>query len=488
MVNHFTPVLWAPDPFRIPWEDGEIREVLNRIPDQENPYPVYRRSAGRDTSMKNSGIRISRSGISLIVIILCCAGTMVCPAMGGERFISGSPDLSATINGANEFYPATEVNVPVNIQNSGLIEYVISQPNLLTPADLPNTAKLMTVQLFAGGAPLSVLSDPQMVGDLLGGHTLLVNFKVRTDPDAAAGTYILPMNVHYTYLAHADQYGQDTLQYFYETRDVTLDIPLKIKPEIILQVISAEPEEVNVGTEGFVHLVLENIGNEDGTEAVVVLSPVGNSPIQPVASSVYVGDFPMKSQIDLRYKVAVSNSAEPGTYPVSVTVNYKNQDGIFVSSAPAVVGIPVKGKIRFTVVSVPDEVNPGTQDVLEVTYRNTGSAPVFSAQARIYTQDPFTTSDDVSYLGDMAVGENATARFKVTVNQKATLKEYALDSEILYRDALDNDQVSDRITVPVDVVGLTGILALLYNPYFIGILVVVVIVAILLIRRRRKKR
>ena len=105
--------------------------------------------------MKNSGIRLSRSGISLIVIILCCAGMMVFPAMGGERFISGSPDLSATINGANEFYPATEVNVPVNIQNSGLIEYVISQPNLLTPADLPNTAKLMTVQLFAGGAPLT---------------------------------------------------------------------------------------------------------------------------------------------------------------------------------------------------------------------------------------------------------------------------------------------------------------------------------------------
>ncbi len=438
--------------------------------------------------MKNSGIRISRSGISLIVFILCCAGIVISPAMGGERFISGSPDLSATINGANEFYPATEVNVPVNIQNSGLIEYVISQPNLLTPADLPNTAKLMTVQLFAGGAPLTVLSEPQMVGDLLGGHTLLVNFKVRTDPDATAGTYILPMNVHYTYLAHADQYGQDTLQYFYETRDVTLDIPLRIKPEIILQVVSAEPEEVNVGTEGFVHLVLGNIGNEDGTEAVVMLSPVGNSPVQPLASSVYVGDFPMKSEIDLRYKVAISSSAEPGTYPVNVVVNYKNQDGIFVTSAPAVIGIPVKGKIRFTVVSTPNQVYPGSQDVLEVTYKNTGSAPVNSAQARIYTQDPFTSTDDTSYLGDMAVGETKTASFAVTVDQKATVKEYTQDSEIRYRDSLDNDQVSDRIPVPVDVVNRTGIMALLYNPYFIALLVVAVIVAVLLVRRMRKKR
>jgi hypothetical protein len=438
--------------------------------------------------MKRQGIRISRSGIFLIAIIICCAGIFVSPVMAGERYISGSPDLSATIKGANEFYPATEVNVPVNIQNSGLIEYVISQPNLLTPADLPNTAKLMTVQLYAGGAPLTVLSDPQMVGDLKGGDTLLVNFKARTNPDAAAGTYILPMTVHYTFLSHADQYGQDMLQYFYETKDETLNIPLKIKPEIILQVISAEPEEVNVGTEGFVHLVLENIGNEDGTEAVVVLSPVGTSPVQPVASSVYVGDFNMRSQINLRYKVSVQDSAEPGTYPVNVVVNYKNQDGVFVTSAPAVIGIPVAGKIRFSVVSTPNQVYPGTQDVLEITYKNTGSAPVNSAQARIYTQDPFTTTDDVSYLGDMIVGETKVARFEVTVDQKATAKEYALDSEMSYRDSLDNDQVSDRIPVPVDVVNRTGILALLYNPYFIALLAVVVIVAVLLLRRMRKKR
>lgn len=219
-----------------------------------------------------------------------------------------------------------------------------------------------------------------------------------------------------------------------------------------------------------------------------MLAPVGNSPVQPVGGSVYIGDFPMKSMIDLKYKISVSNNAEPGTYPVNVTVNYKNQDGVFVTSAPAVTGVPVKGKIRFTVVSPPAGVNPGTRDVIEITYQNTGSAPVYGAQARIFTQDPFTTSDDMSYLGDMAVGDTRTARFKVTVNQKATLKEYALDSEIRYRDALDNDQVSDRIRVPVSVVGLTGIMALLTNPYFIVILVLVVIVALYQVRKQRKKR
>lgn len=188
--------------------------------------------------------------ITLILIALVASGVLVSPVMAGERYISGTPYISATIYGANEFYPGTVVNLPVNIQNSGLIQYVFSQPTLLTPADLPNTAKLMTVELGPGDAPVTVLSDPQMAGDLKGSANLLVNFKVRTDPDASAGTYSLPLRVHYTYLAHADQYGQDVLQYFYETKDVTLGIPFKIKPEIIIEVISAEPEEVNVGIGG----------------------------------------------------------------------------------------------------------------------------------------------------------------------------------------------------------------------------------------------
>jgi len=434
--------------------------------------------------MRRTGSRFV--GILAILVCICCVCSV--PAMAGTRFISGSPTLSATVNGANEFSPGTETTIPVVIQNSGLIEFEFTYPTTLTPADLPNTAKLMTVTLTPGEAPVTILSDPQMVGDLMGGAQTVVNFKVRIAPDAQAGTYNLPLMVHYTFLSYADQYGQDTLQYFYKTKDVILELPIQVQPEILLEVISVDTGHITVGTEGFVTVQIQNRGHENGTDAVLMLAPAKNSPVMPSVGSVYIGDFPEGSTVTVPFKVAVSANGEAQTYPMNLTVLYKNENGNFVSSDPVVIGIPIFSKIRFEVVSSPPEVTPGGQHRLTIEYKNTGSAPVYSAQARMYTVDPFTTGDDTSYLGTMVPGETRTAVFEVTVDTSATVKSYSLDSEIRYRDALDNDQVSDRIPVPVSVVAPTGIQALLANPGVIAVIVIGALALVFLLRTRWKKR
>lgn len=428
------------------------------------------------------------SRIIIIFAVLSICTVCAVPAMAGTRYMSGSPELTAAVSGANEFFPGTETTIPVAIQNSGLIEYEFTYPTTLTPADLPNTAKLMTITLDPGGAPVTILSDPQMVGDLKGGSQMMVNFKVRIDPDAPAGRYLLPLLVHYTYLAYADQYGQDALQYFYKTKDTTLDLPIEINPEIQLDVVSVDCGHITVGTEGFVTVQIRNNGHENGTDAVLMLSPAPNSPARPSVGSVYIGDFPAGSTVTVPFKVSVSVEGEAQEYPMDLSVYYRNENGNFVYSDPVVIGIPVYGKIRFVVVSSPPEVNPGGERLLSIEYENAGSATIYSAQARIYAVDPFTTSDDTAYIGTLAPGESGTAVFKVTVQSTATEKAYSLDSEIRYRDALDNDQVSDRITVPVSIVAPTGIAAYLANPVVIGIIVIVVLAAVLLLRTHMKRR
>ena len=421
-----------------------------------------------------------------ILVCICCLWSG--PAMAGTKVLSGSPVLSATVSGANEFSPGTETTIPVVIQNSGLIEFEFTYPTTLTPADLPNTAKLMTLTLSPGDAPVTILSDPQMVGDLPGGDQMMVHFRSRIAPDAPAGSYNLPLMVHYTYLAHADQYGQDSLQYYYQTKDVTLDLPIQIKPEILLDVVSLDTGQIPVGAEGFVTVGLRNQGHENGTDAVLVLAPAPNSPVQPSVGSVYIGDFPAGSVVTVPFKVAVSANGEAQNYPVNLTVQYKDQNGNFIVSAPVVIGIPVSARIAFDVVSPPPEVTPGGQHLLTVEYKNAGSSTVYSAEARIYAIDPFTTSDDTSYLGTLEPGETGTAVFEVTVDSAATVKSYSLDSEIRYRDALDNDQVSLRIPVPVSVVAPTGFQALLASPGIIAVIIIGVIALIFILRTRWKKR
>ncbi|MDP3522826.1 MAG: CARDB domain-containing protein [Hydrogenophaga sp.] len=424
--------------------------------------------------------------ISCILLILCAC--LIAPAMAGTKYTAGSPELSAYISGTHEFSPGKEVPLTIVIENTGLNEFKFVQSGIVDRDDLPNTAKFLTVRLQPGDAPLVVKSDPQMLGDLKGATSANAIFTTKINADAPAGTYILPLNLSYTYLYTAEQYGVDTIQYSYKTVNRYVNIPIKIKPDVSIDVLSAVPEHLNVGTEGYVNMKIKNTGSDNGSKSIVKIIRNGNSPIIPTDSSVYIGEFPAGSTVDCKYKVSVSSEAQKQTYPVDVVVVYQNNEGDFVTSRSDTVGVPVGGKADFAVTSPPAEMNPGNKKVISVEYKNTGDTTVKSAQARISAVAPFTSNDDVAYIGDLKPGESRTVSYVMSVERSATIKEYGLDSEIRYRDELDNTYISDTMKVKVKVSSPAGATALLSNPIYLSILIAVIIGAIYLVYHFRKKQ
>ncbi|MDD1653004.1 MAG: S-layer protein, partial [Methanomicrobiales archaeon] len=292
---------------------------------------------------------------------------------------------------------------------------------------------------------------------------------------AAAGTYELPVRMQYTYLESAEQFGEDTVRYFYTEKDETIPLTIRIKPDVDLWVKESTPEHLNVGTEGYLTLQVRNNGTEHARNAIMKLSQNDDSPLVPTDSSVYIGDYPPGAEASVRFKVSVSSNAEAESYPVDLSLEYLDADGDTVTSDTVTVGVPVGGKIEFTVVSEPAQVNPGQKVVIPVEMKNTGAVTAYNAQARLSAVDPFTSNDDTAYLGDLAPGQTAVARFEITVDSGATPKSYGLDSEVRYRDALDNTQISDTMKVDINVVSPNGIVALLTNPIVISILIALVI-------------
>jgi hypothetical protein len=407
--------------------------------------------------------------------------------MAGTKYMAGSPKLSAYISGTNEFSPGKDVQLTIVIENTGLNEFKFIQSGIVDRDDLPNTAKFLTVALSSGTAPLVIKSDPQMLGDVKGAGSVNAVFSIKIKSDAAAGSYLLPLTLHYTYLYVAEQYGVDTIQYTYKQIDENIEIPINIKSDVSIDVLSAVPEYLNVGTEGYLNMKIKNTGSEDGTKAIVRILRNGNSPIVPTDSSVYIGDFPSGSIAECRYKVSISSDAERQTYPVDVVVVYKNNEGDFITSRSDTVGIPVGGKVDFLVISPSAEMNPGNKKIISVEYKNTGETTIYSAQSRISAVDPFTSNDDIAYLGDLKPGESALASYEVSVDRSATIKEYGLDSEIRYRDALDNTYISDTMKVKVNVTSSAGMTAVLSNPVYLSIIVAGIIGIVYLVYHYRKK-
>ncbi|WP_321505481.1 S-layer protein [uncultured Methanoregula sp.] len=432
-------------------------------------------------------IQTSRLLFFLFITGIALGFLITNPVSAGEQYQAGSPVLSASLAGTNEFSPGQEVKIPVTVKNTGLNEFKFVKTGIVSRDDLPNTAKFLTVSLEAGNSPFIIKSDPQMVGDLKASSTATSTFTARIPAGTPAGVYYLPVVLNYTYLYNAYQYGVDTIEYSYKTKTETLTIPVTIKPVFRTGIVSQEIQHLNAGTEGYITLVVRNTGNENAKRAIVMIARNAGSPITPTESSVYVGDFPANGTASCIFKASVAQDAEAQTYPLDVYVKYEDHNGDTVSSDIETIGIPVGKKIEFATIPDTRYIKPGEKKMIVVQYKNTGGATAYEASARISMVDPFTSNDDSAFLGDIAPGEIKTASFLVTADSTASVKEYGIDSEVRFRDALDNSVISDPIKVTLNVgTAKDAGTGLLSSPLVLGIIAVIIIAIGYVIYRKKR--
>jgi hypothetical protein len=410
---------------------------------------------------------------------------IIAPAEAAAKYMAGSPELSAYISGTNEINPGDVIQLKVVVENRGVNEFKFIQSSIIERDDLPNTAKFLTVSLASGDAPVTIKSDPQMLGDLKGSSIASAIFTLKVDPNAAQGSYNLPLILNYSYLYEAEQYGFDTIQYCYKARKESFSLPIKIRPELKIEVIASETEHLNAGTEGFVTLTVKNVGHENGKNAIIKIVRNDMSPVLPTSGSMYIGDFAVDQVVSSRFKVSISSDAEEQTYPLDILVNYENSEGEQVISDVETIGLSVGKKIDYTITSTPDIISPGQKKTITVTNANTGRATAYNVQARISAVDPFTSNDDTAFLGNLAPGETGVAIFEISLDKSATIKDYALDSEVRYRDALDNSLISDPMKVQITVEKENSLLS---NPLVLVVIAAAVILTGYGIYRQRAKQ
>jgi hypothetical protein len=389
----------------------------------------------------------SRCALISLALVFCCS----MPVMGVTTYLSEGPEMSAAILGTNEFSMGQDAVISVIVQNRGLNIDKFVMRGTIDREDVPTTAKMVTVGLLPGNAPIHVKSDPQNVGDLASQKTATVRIATKITSDVTEGEYTLPLTIRYLYLAASSQETADILQSDYRWKNETIPLTIKIKPSVKIEVLEAIPESISVGSGGYLRLMIKNAGHEDGKKATVRLIRNGNSPVIPTDSNVFIGDFPRNGTVTCRYKVAISREAENQTYPVDIAVFYENRDGDTVTSASDTIGVPVSGKLTFAVISDPISIPPGSEQVITVRYRNTGTQIAYHAQARLSAVDPFTSADNSASLGDLKPGDVATASYRISADSEAKAKDYPLDTEVRFRDALDNSQISDTFKVIVQI-------------------------------------
>ncbi|MFP4655255.1 MAG: COG1361 S-layer family protein [Methanohalobium sp.] len=255
------------------------------------------------------------------------------------------------------------------------------------------------------------------------------------------------------------------------------------------------------------------------TTAIGIVSTL-ESPHQSIkvkSSPQESGSLPPGEETDIppEFTIEIEENAKPGTYPLILNTLYGYQKNVQVSgdnvsngditnlevgiwydskSQNHTIPIRIEDEAEFDVTNVSADLRAGEEGVLTVTYENIGNQPVKDATVGITASDPFSTTDDQAFLGSLAPGESAEGVFNLNVDQTATSKMYAINSEIKYEDMDGDEQISDTQkvqvrTLPAITLGdqLNNHIGLVYILVLLALIGLAIIGYMKLVRGRKRK-
>jgi len=346
---------------------------------------------------------------------------------GHKGWIGVSILNTGTETAKNAVAILTQISQSKGIQASGL-PGITQIPSSLPQGMIPPQTQQISPPEKQGGDQLSAF-----IGDLPPGKTAVARFRVKLDTSGDQYPFGLK-------LKYFDESGKEK-----ESKTVYFGIKVDKGPEIS---VSDVESGLYSGSEGVVKITLRNTWDRDMKDAVVSIKT--SSPLTSLTSSVYTGDIPSGASRVVEFKLKASDDAQPSVYPAEVRVkfSYGNET---LTTDPVTFGVDVGKKMEFSAKSNA-EIEAGRESIVQVEVKNSGAYPIRDASARLTVVDPFTSTDDTAFLGDLAPGESKIASFKLKVDSDAIPKVYALNLEVKYRDTQNKWVISDPVKVPVKVV------------------------------------
>ena len=138
------------------------------------------------------------TAMAFLTLLMCSILTVV-PASAVTQHLGSGPSFTAAVIGTNEFVPGDDATIRILVKNTGLNSMKQVMMGTIEPEDQQNTAKTVTIGLASAGDAVLIKTDPQMAGDIKGGNTVTVEFKVKISSNATAGEYPLPLILRYKY-------------------------------------------------------------------------------------------------------------------------------------------------------------------------------------------------------------------------------------------------------------------------------------------------
>jgi hypothetical protein len=354
-------------------------------------------------------------------------------------------DLTIRIEERAEFDIVSEGSNDLFAGDTGALAFTIQNTGTQTANNATVQLASRASGLFFGNPANPAAETGVFVRSLDPGETRRVSVQVGADTDLSSGTY--PVDAVVSYRDEND----------IGTQSDTLTTGVRVRPERTFAIEELSTSNFRVDeSEARLSGRIVNTGPSAARNVVVRMQD--GTTVTPTNGESAVGTLEPGESAPVSFTAAIAGDAEPGANSFSFVVEYENPDGDVLTASNAIrksASIEPE-RDRFQVSNVSTTVTPGGTARLSVDVQYVGDEPISAVNARLFTSDPLSTSDDGAFLGTMAPGDTATATFRISATGDALPKEYAAAIEVRYDEADGDTTFTDGMPIGVSVTEPSG--------------------------------
>ncbi|MBP1901283.1 putative repeat protein (TIGR01451 family) [Halorubrum trapanicum] len=400
--------------------------------------------------------RIRTVAVLLLVASLLATGTVV--AQQANDTVRGDPDIEAFAP-ETAFVPGEESTLQVNLNNRGNIDEQGAdnlESEVVTAHE--TTARILTGDATNRQVPFDVRTGEQTVGDVARGVTGPIEFTVVPDEDAEPGVYRVPIRLEYRNVESAEVDNGNTVRDEEITAE-TVTVSVEITDRAQFAVVDVDGV-VQAGDNGLVDVTMRNVQNETAREASVAANPVDpdlSFATDAGTTETYVESWAPGENRTFTYRFAAAGEATARASTLEFEVDYRDAARANAAARTVRTGVTPLSQQAFSAAGLNSTLRVGEDGSFTVEVRNRGPRDVENAVVVFSNEAPApdgvgqeTVQSDPNIVprstrdtvGDLAVGETATATFDAGLRTDANPGERTVNVAVRYRGLGTDEGVS----------------------------------------------
>ena len=296
--------------------------------------------------------------------------------------------------------------------NDGFVEITIS--NVGTSIAESVKAKVLSIDSPIRSTSTTIIESLGSIGI---GESKSTVFKFSVPSNTPSGFYVMQIRIS----SCSGSVCKDNIQ----NAVITVQSPSSLKIE------SINPNELIIGENTIVNVVLKNVGGGDLNNIFLKWSST-NSDILPFGSDneEFVSEIKTGEQTPVPLNIFVSQGVESDIYPIDIELSYDDASGS-TQSMNTTVGMVVSGTVDFILNADTTNLPAGGSGILDVIISNRGTAGANFLTVKASSPH----GDKEFYIGELEADDEDT----VEIPQSGVIGAYDIDLTLTYKDKFNNE-------------------------------------------------